>query len=690
MKKLFFFPLLFMAMALGLQAQDWQPKQGSDGLYGFVDENGGFVIEPSYQQVQAGFYKGVACVKVKKGYVFINTKGEVISKTYDWVDNFNEWDLCMVNKGGKLDEYGILQGGKYGCVGLSGQEVIKPEYDRIGEFNAEGVALINKGGKLNQYGDFAGGNNGFVHVSGKVKIEPKYSVVGPFLENGYAWVNVGGSVGPTGECQGGKYGYVNVKGEEIVPPNYSYIGPVGEDGICWINIGGKLLSGDKKSQKLIDARMRPVRQETKDMDVIVEALEAIEYELCDGKEDVFGNKIIGGKYGFFNLGTQTAIAEPVYTRSAPAFVEGFVWVSQGKKFGYIDKSGQLRVPLLYDKASDFHNGFAIVQNEYKLTMRFGKVKKFLAGYIDSTGREITKIEYAEATPFEYGIARVKGIAAFNKKMGSMQGVDKYGFIGPDGKYLAELKYDGVGDYADGIFVCRSGNSLLYVDAKGREMTPPILRWARGFQDGIGVVRLSAADAVHNQKGQPITKNTQKPAPKGKAKYGLIGSDGKALTDFVYSQVGAVQEGRIAVMRDGKGGWLDYEGNEAIPLVYDTIYDFCDGLAAVAKDGKWGYVDTAGNSVIDCQYAAVSIRFNSGVACVQKGNVFGGITRDGQIVIPFLLTKADDVFELVETVYLPEGKKSLSKRDVSIFQIQKKNEARHFGIDALIPVDYWDF
>lgn len=682
--------MLPLALASGLQAQDWQPRQGPDGLYGFVDGSGSFVIEPSYQQVHAGFYKGVACVKMKKGYVFINSQGEAISSAYDWVGDFNDWDLCVVNKGGKTDDYGVLKGGKYGCVGLSGQEVIRPEYDHIGDFNAEGIAVINKGGKPNEYGDFTGGTSGFIHVSGQVKIAPKYTVVGPFMDNGFAYVNVGGTLSPAGECQGGKYGYVNIKGEEIVPPDYSYIGPIGKDGICWTNTGGRLLSADKKAQKLIDAQMRSVRKKTKDVQAIVEALEAIENRICDGKEDVLGNKVTGGKFGFFNVHDVNSIVEPVYSRSAPAFVEGFAWVSQGKKFGYIDKSGRLRVPLRYDKASDFHNGFAIIQNEYKLRMRFGKVEKFLSGYIDSTGREITKIEYAEATPFEYGIARVKGIATYDKKTKAMRGVDKYGFIGTDGKYLADLKYDGVGDYADGIFVCRSGNSLLYVDAKGQEMTPPVLRWARVFQEGVGVIRLSAAEAASNRKGQPIVENTRKPVPKGKAKYGLIGMDGIALTDFVYSQVGAVQEGRIAVMKDGKGGWLDYAGNEVIPLIYDTVSDFYDGLAVVEKDGKWGYVDTLGNTVVPCRYAQASPRFIGGVACVQQSGLFGGISREGKTVIPFLLASEDDFAEILETVYLPGGKRDLTKRDVSLFQIRKKNETKHFGIDAVIPSDYWDF
>lgn len=272
----------------------------------------------------------------------------------------------------------------------------------------------------------------------------------------------------------------------------------------------------------------------------------------------------------------------------------------------------------------------------------------------------------------------------------MRGVDKYGFIGTDGKYLADLKYDGVGDYADGIFVCRSGNSLLYVDAKGQEMTPPVLRWARVFQEGVGVIRLSAAEAANNRKGQPIVENTRKPVPKGQAQYGLIGMDGIALTDFVYSQVGAVQEGRIAVMKDGKGGWLDYAGNEVIPLIYDTVSDFYDGLAVVEKDGKWGYVDTLGNTVVPCRYAQASPRFIGGVACVQQSGLFGGISREGKTVIPFLLASEDDFAEILETVYLPGGKRDLTKRDVSLFQIRKKNETKHFGIDAVIPSDYWDF
>lgn len=133
-----------------------------------------------YKEVVFPFYKGVACVLLDSGYVFVDTSGLVISKVYDWVGFFNDWDVCMVNKGGEINEYGVLRGGKYGVVDLQGKEVIVPEYDMIFDFNDCGIALMNQGGHYNEYGDFMGGMYGFIHFSGQVRMKPKYAFVESF------------------------------------------------------------------------------------------------------------------------------------------------------------------------------------------------------------------------------------------------------------------------------------------------------------------------------------------------------------------------------------------------------------------------------------------------------------------------------------------------------------------------------
>ena len=42
------------------------------------------------------------------------------------------------------------------------------------------------------------------------------------------------------------------------------------------------------------------------------------------------------------------------------FYEGLAYVRMAKKFGYVDRDGQLVIPMKYDRAEDFYNGYATV------------------------------------------------------------------------------------------------------------------------------------------------------------------------------------------------------------------------------------------------------------------------------------------------------------------------------------------
>ena len=62
-------------------------------------------------------------------------------------------------------------------------------------------------------------------------------------------------------------------------------------------------------------------------------------------------------------------------------------VSDGKSWGYIDKSGKLIVSAKYDKALDFCGGLAPVKS--------GKTW----GYIDITGKTAIPFRFDDAMPF---------------------------------------------------------------------------------------------------------------------------------------------------------------------------------------------------------------------------------------------------------------------------------------------------
>lgn len=74
-----------------------------------------------------------------------------------------------------------------------------------------------------------------------------------------------------------------------------------------------------------------------------------------------------------------------YDSGLARFSEGLCAMTQNRKFGYIDKSGATVIPFEFDDAGPFHRGQAVV---YKL---FGKEKK--AALIDAAGNILIPFQY---------------------------------------------------------------------------------------------------------------------------------------------------------------------------------------------------------------------------------------------------------------------------------------------------------
>lgn len=68
-------------------------------------------------------------------------------------------------------------------------------------------------------------------------------------------------------------------------------------------------------------------------------------------------------------------------------------------FGYTDTCGTVVIPLIYDYADSFSNGFAVVGKGEKNDRRFG--------LIDRQGREVVPCIYADVAGFSSGLVRVQ-------------------------------------------------------------------------------------------------------------------------------------------------------------------------------------------------------------------------------------------------------------------------------------------
>jgi len=240
-----------------------------------------------------------------------------------------------------------------------------------------------------------------------------------------------------------------------------------------------------------------------------------------------------------------------------------VHVARNYKYGYIDKTGKMVIPLMYDGANEFSEGLAAVY-----------VSGHHYGYIDKTGQMVLPLQYSGADNFSEGLARVEiGL--------------KSGYIDKTGKMVIPLMYDAASDFSEGLAAVVVGGRYGYIDKTGKMVLPPQYDKAERFAEGVANVEIGG-------------------------EWGYIDKTGKKAIPLQYHA--SWPEGLDAHFKDGKWGYINETGKMIVPPLYAAAHKFSEGLAAVENGDKWGYIDNTGKMVIAQQYL-IADNFSEGLAAV---------------------------------------------------------------------------
>ena len=124
------------------------------------------------------------------------------------------------------------------------------------------------------------------------------------------------------------------------------------------------------------------------------------------------------KWGFVEVKTGTEVATPKYD-NVWSFGEGLAGVSLNDKFGFIDKSGNEVIPLIYnDTKHGFYHGIAAV-NKGAIRDRIMGLHGGRWGFINKEGKEVIPIKFDQVDPFydEFIGIRLGGYWGFIDKTG---------------------------------------------------------------------------------------------------------------------------------------------------------------------------------------------------------------------------------------------------------------------------------
>lgn len=236
------------------------------------------------------------------------------------------------------------------------------------------------------------------------------------------------------------------------------------------------------------------------------------------------------------------------------FNEGLACVGlAGRGYGFIDETGKLVIPTIYENADGFKNGRATVKRDGK---RY---------YIDKSGKEIEIAahlvrKYQDVGELCEGLCRVSTL--------------KLGFM--------DLAYHS--DYSE------IAGTWGYVDESGNEVIPPQYIYANDFEDGIAIIC----------KGEwTIDKKWDNEYNTGRywteeELWGAIDKTGKEVIPCIFDEIKYFNDTSEVFMahyggwKTGKWGVISRTGEWFVdPIFEDIAYDYKDGLFAFYQDDKWG-------------------------------------------------------------------------------------------------------
>ena len=359
--------------------------------------------------------------------------------------------------------------------------------------------------------------------------------------------------------------------------------------------------------------------------------------------------------------------------SAFHFYNGVARVmTDGRKWNYIDKSGKPLITFDYDEVGNFHDGMAWVTKDGKY------------GYINTSGELVIPMVY---DVFEYDEETSGGVVYiidaimhdFSEGLAAVLINGKCGFMDKTGELVIPAVYDGnffIGEW--GAYQPTFKNGLARVIKEGESGNPGwgIINTAGETVVPFGVYRIIGNGFTGHFHGGLAKVYTFDNIYTSDNKSGLIDQNGEIAVPLIYDlisdfngdlayveiigQGGAYidrtgrrvtpfdyyadqwqwwwyaesSEGMTIANKNGKFGVLDSGGNIIVPFEYDDIQPFSGGLARISYGGSYGFADKAGNIIVPPGYYDDAARsFSNGLAWVKKDGRYGYINTSGELILP---------------------------------------------------------
>lgn len=278
---------------------------------------------------------------------------------------------------------------------------------------------------------------------------------------------------------------------------------------------------------------------------------------------------------------------------------------------YINRKGETVIQFFFNKAQEFHEGFAAVcvhnpriqkgDNIFSGTDEEKKRRRW--GFINTRGELIAPFEYSDCYYFRDGMAAVSD----QKLQEGWMKSQRYGFIDTTGKLVIPIEYDirGVG-FSEGLVGVDIDGKTGFIDKAGEMVIEPKFNGASPFSEGLssaGIER-DTWDENDNYIHDP--------------RVGFIDKTGEFVIPPIFKYTHDFKDG-LACVEDSNDmcGMIDREGNWVVPPIYEEMLYYSEGFAIVDSAGLKGYIDRNGNPITGFIFDDAN-SFENGLAAVTLG------------------------------------------------------------------------
>lgn len=324
-------------------------------------------------------------------------------------------------------------------------------------------------------------------------------------------------------------------------------------------------------------------------------------------------------------------------------------VKINKKWGYIDRNGQVAIPAQFEQADDFQGRFAIVRMNRHYTA------------IDPRGSMIAPAIYDEVEILNdtliavmkdtlWGVVSEKGnvvvpvqctsISKLTKQLYVFSTNGKQGVITASGKPVVPANYDSIFIASRTLLFAKDSSKLALYGTNGTLLLDAKNDTIKIEHDSLVFFKKDGKWGCTSSRGKMISEAKWE-------EYNLFRKDIVMVRDTAWELL-SLKEGKIIcrnsydnflsyspqfiITQSGNTyGLIDINGNELFKPAFSNIDYLSDETMMISKDGLYGLATTAGKITCSPRYGWIG-EFSSNIARTGIGRSLGAVSIHGEELV----------------------------------------------------------